>query len=66
MTSSQRVHLQELFDRKHLAVVEAYQASHRPSLFPPDFSKAKFCNFLIEKYQDFIGVPRGTIQEKKS
>jgi hypothetical protein len=53
MTSSQRVHLQELYDKKHLAVVEAYRANPHH----PDFSKREFYNFLIEKYQDFIGVP---------
>jgi len=57
MTTSQRIHLQELFDRKHLAVVEAYQTDHRT----PDFSKSCFFSFLIEKYQDFINVPRGTL-----
>jgi hypothetical protein len=49
MTSSQRVHLQELYDKKHLAVVEAYRANPHH----PDFSKREFYNFLIEKYQDF-------------
>jgi hypothetical protein len=60
MTSSQRVHLQELYDKKHLAVVEAYRANPHH----PDFSKRAFCSFLIGKYQDFINVPRGTILGK--
>jgi hypothetical protein len=62
MTSSQRVHLQELYDKKHLAVVEAYRANPHH----PDFSKREFYNFLIEKYQDFLNVPRETILGKKS
>jgi hypothetical protein len=60
MTSSQRIHLQELFNRKHLAVIEAWQKSGAAGV--PDFSKRNFLNFLIEKYENFISVPRGTIK----
>lgn len=53
---SHRYHLQELTDRKHIAVAEA--CGQNPD--EPDFKKVWFIEFLIEKYQDFIGVSRET------
>lgn len=46
----QRNHLQQLYDRMHLAVFDAYRANPAS----PDFSKRDFIAFLIGKYQEFL------------
>lgn len=56
MNASQRIHMQELTDKKHLAVHKAYQNNPKD----PDFCKSWFYDFLIMKYQDFCNVPRET------
>jgi hypothetical protein len=61
MTTAQRIHLQELFNKKHLAVVEAYKDNPRD----PNLLESSFVDFLIEKYQTFISVPRETALGKK-
>jgi len=57
INGSERAHLQELWDKQHIAVHEAYQKNPKA----PNLCKAKFFEFLIEKYQEYLNIPRDIV-----